>query len=117
MFESAVQAKIFRELLLLLRNGPDQLLRGFLDFVLGKISHAQVSQKEDVASRKTYVQVLRNLLHYFFACPDDANWIDGIKVRLVVSFCIEREVNCAKSMDAVYESEILEIVFEELCQH
>ena len=73
IFNSVSQARQYRELLFLLKNGTDDTLITFLDHVLDELSGPMAGW---VLKRKKYLRCLENLIKLFYVRVEDENWIN-----------------------------------------
>jgi len=105
--------------LFLLRDGTEECLLQFLSFILaeapGGPSHREKQRSGVQFDRTEDLRCLRNLIRFFFVQLGDEDWLDSAKIRLIVAFCIDSEVKIAKTAQEVYESDVLNAVFSEIC--
>lgn len=121
IFATSGQAKQYRELLFLLKDGPDEVMVKFLDHILAPVpgGHLNIEKQRSgaVFERYQYLECLRNLLRLFFTKISDNDWINCDKIRLIVTHCIKYEVKFAKTAETLFESDVLSTVFSALCEH
>ena len=78
----------------------------------------QTAMPRDKQTRQQELQLIRNLVSLFFLeSGDNLNWINGPKVQLIVSHCIEKVVQAAESTDDIVENDTICAIFDELSQH
>ena len=53
----------------------------------------------------------------FFVQADDDNWINCHQIRLIVHYCIKKEVECVETAEALFDSDIIDTIFAQLCSH
>ena len=109
-FKSYNQANSYRQLLFLLKNGSDGILLQFVDHIVANYSGASFE-------REHYLLCLQNLIRFFFVRIDDEDWVNCHQIRLIVEHCIKKAVQKANTAEAVFENEVLNMIFAELCQH
>ena len=55
------------------------------------------------------------MIRHFFRNPTDAGWQNCAKMRLLVTHCIEVETKKYRTVEGLFDSYVLNSIFEELC--
>ena len=111
VFTSISQAQLYQRILFFIKNGNDNILLAFVDFLVYD-GHARADRW-----RKMSLKCLRNIIDLYFIRADDPNWINSPKIRLIIDYCIQKEVEEAKTYEDVKNSQVIDVIFTALTQH
>ena len=120
IFSNRSQARLYGSMLILLKNASKDTLSNFVDFITDRTEPGGPINDDKKRSgclfnRSQYMKCLQHMISLFFVdigCQNNAmKW----QVRHIIEYIIQTETQECKTVEALLESDLLNLVWTQIC--